>query len=123
MQWQCKPRENPVTLGGVSEPLASRLWWNAVEKTDKDHFQAVGYCIHLWRILNFVLGKLALAARSSSDKRFLSDISIGLTTAHDTGFISMTVSLKLDYNVNTCTLYLYTTRLPIHLTFLSRLRM
>ena len=44
-----------------------------------------------------MLGKLALAARSSSDKRFLSDISIGLTTAHDTGFISMTVSLKLDY--------------------------
>ena len=25
-------------------------------------FQAVGYCIHLWCILNFVLGKLALAA-------------------------------------------------------------
>ena len=48
-----------------------------------------------------MLGKLALAARSSSDKRFLSDISIGLTTAHDTGFISMTVSLKLDYKIST----------------------
>ena len=29
-----QPPRNPVTLGGVSEPLASR---NAVEKMDKDH--------------------------------------------------------------------------------------
>ena len=31
--WQCNPRENPVTLGGVSEPLASRF---VVERRRED---------------------------------------------------------------------------------------
>ena len=33
VQWQCKPRENPVMLGGVSEPLASRF---VVERRQED---------------------------------------------------------------------------------------
>ena len=94
MQWQCKPRENPVTLGGVSEPLASRF---VVERRREDGQGSFSGCRLLYSSLLHFKFCVALAARSSSDKRFLSDISIGLTTAHDTGFISMTVSLKLDY--------------------------
>ena len=33
VQWQCNPGENSVTLGGVSEPLASRL---VVERRRED---------------------------------------------------------------------------------------
>ena len=64
---------------------------------DKDHFSG---CRLLYLHFKFLEATLWKAASPSSDKHFLSGISIGRLISvlgNDTAFNSMTVSLKLDY--------------------------